>query len=210
VLLRFQAASNLLPTRPEEAKNRLDTAIDQASQAITEGREAVQGLRDSTIISNDLAVAIRTLGEELISEGTAQRRPDFDVTVEGTPQDLHPIVRDEVYRIAGEAMRNAFRHAQAKRIEVEIHYDANLLRLRIRDDGKGIESQVIEDHGRTGHWGLHGMRERAKIIGGNLELWSKVQSGTEVELKIPSSTAYTTPVGQAKFLPLKEGTSREP
>jgi signal transduction histidine kinase/ligand-binding sensor domain-containing protein len=210
VLLRFQAASNLLPTRPEEAKNRLDAAIDQASQAITEGREAVQGLRDSTIISNDLAVAIRTLGEELISQGTAERRPDFDVTVEGTPQDLHPIVRDEVYRIAGEAMRNAFRHAQAKRIEVEIHYDANLLRLRIRDDGKGIESQVIEDHGRTGHWGLHGMRERAKIIGGNLELWSKVQSGTEVELKIPSSTAYTTPVGQAKFLPLKEGTSREP
>jgi signal transduction histidine kinase len=209
VLLRFQAASNLLPTRPGEAKNRLDEAIDQASQAITEGREAVQGLRDSAIISNDLAVAIRTLGEELSSEGTAERRPDFDVTVEGTPQDLHPIVRDEVYRIAGEAMRNAFRHAQAKRIEVAIHYDANVLRLRIRDDGKGIESQVIEDHGRTGHWGLHGMRERAKIIGGNLELWSKVQSGTEVELEIPSSTAYTTPVGQAKF-PLKEGTSREP
>jgi signal transduction histidine kinase len=189
ILLRFQAVSNLLPVRPEEAKKDLDAAIDQASQAVAEGRGAVQGLRSSTAVSNDLAETIKTLGEELGASGNHQR-PVFVVTVAGTPRDLRPIVRDEVYRIAGEALRNAFRHAQANRIEVELHYDPRQLRLRIRDDGKGIESHVVQNAGRAGHFGLHGMQERAKIIGANLELWSNVGSGTEVELTTPASHAY--------------------
>ena len=85
---------------------------------------------------------------------------------EGEAQDLHPIPRDEVCQIAGEAVRNAFRHAQASRIEAEIHYDPNQLRLRIRDDGKGIEPDVMKGDGRAGHFGLHGMRERAKSLEG--------------------------------------------
>lgn len=190
LLLRFQAASNLLPTRPEEAKKKLDAAIDLASQAVTEGRGAVQGLRASTAISNDLAVAIKTLGEELVTSGSNHECPTLDVAVEGMPRNLHPIVRDELYRIAGEAMRNAFRHAQANRVNVELHYDLRQLQLRIRDNGKGIESQVVESEGRAGHFGLHGMRERAKIIGANLELWSNIGSGTEVVLTMPASHAY--------------------
>lgn len=190
VLLRFQSASNLLPTRPEEAKKKLDAAIDQASEAIAEGRGAVQGLRSSTVLPNDLAVAIKTLGDELVASGEGQQPPVFDVTVEGTPRDLSPIVRDELYRIAGEALRNAFRHAQASRIEVELYYDAHKLRLRIRDDGRGVESQVMANDGRAGHFGLHGMRERAKIIGASLELWSNTGAGTEVELTMPAAHAY--------------------
>ena len=189
ILLRFQAVSNMLPVRPEQAKQNLDAAIDQASQAVAEGRGAVQGLRSSTTISNDLAVAIKTLGEELGASRNDQRAA-FDVTVEGTPRNLRPIVRDEVYRIAGEALRNAFCHAEANRIEVELHYDLRQLRLKIRDDGKGIESGIVQGEGRAGHFGLHGMRERAKIIGANLELWSNVGSGTEVELVMPASHAY--------------------
>lgn len=192
LLLRFQTASNLLPTRPEEAKQKLEKAIDLAAQAVTEGRSAVQGLRSSTTVTNDLALAVSALAKELAGNQTSQNPPVFRVDVEGEPRDLHPILRDEVYRIAGEGLRNAFRHAQANRIEVEIHYDASELRLRIRDNGKGIDPQVLEHDGRAGHWGLHGMRERAKIIGGNLEVWSMVQSGTEVELTIPGRTAYAT------------------
>ena len=190
LLLRFQAASNLLPTRPDEAKKKLDNAIDQASQAMAEGRGAVQGLRSSTPVTNDLAVAIRTLGEELAAGEIHQKSPSFDVAVEGAPRELHPIVRDEVYRIAAEALRNGFRHAQANRIEVELRYDVHRFRLRIRDDGKGIDAQLLGAEGRKGHWGLHGMRERARLMGGNLELWSSVQSGTEVDLTIPASSAY--------------------
>lgn len=190
LVLRFQTASNLLPARPEEAKQKLDSAIELAAQAVTEGRNAVQGLRSSKGDITDLAVAVTTLGKELATNQANQNPALFGVAVEGQARDLHPILRDEVYRIAGEAMRNAFRHAQAKRIEVEIHYDASHLRLRIRDNGKGMESDVAEGDGRAGHFGLPGMRERAQEIGGKLEVWSSAQSGTEVELTVPASAAY--------------------
>ena len=193
LLLRFQAATNLLPERPVEAEQRFKSAIDQAAQAITEGRDAVQGLRSSTVETNDLAVAISALGEELAADGTIADSALFRMAVEGTPRNLHPILRDEVYRIAGETLRNAFRHAQARQIEVEIHYDARQFRLRVRDDGKGIDPEILGEEPRPGHFGLHGMRERAKIVGGQLDVWSELDSGTEVELSIPASRAYATP-----------------
>ena len=189
ILLHLQRLSNRL--QQSETKQALDSAIEQAAQAIVEGRDAVQGLRASTIESNDLALAIKTLGEELAAADNLSRRPDFIVRLEGTPRSMHPIVRDEVYRVTGEAMRNAFRHAEAQRIEVEIHYDERQLRVRVRDDGKGIDPKLISADGREGHFGLHGMRERAKLIGGNLTLWSELDSGTEVELSIPTARAYT-------------------
>jgi signal transduction histidine kinase/ligand-binding sensor domain-containing protein len=203
LLLRFQTASNLLPTRPQEAKQKLDNAIDLAAHAITEGRGAVQGLRDSTTLTNDLPEALSTLGGELAAQET-KNSPVFEVHVEGKPRDLHPILRDEVYRIAGEALRNAFRHAKASRIEVGIHYDARALRLRIRDNGDGFPVHVVDGDGPAGHFGLRGMRERAKLIGGHLDMWSKVKSGTEIELTIPSSVAYTKSGTQSRFFPVKE------
>jgi signal transduction histidine kinase/ligand-binding sensor domain-containing protein len=193
LMLRFQAATNLLPERPVEAKQSFESAIDQAAQAITEGRDAVQGLRSSTVETNDLAMAISALREELQADGTIADSTLFRMAVEGTPRNLHPILRDEVYRIAGETLRNAFRHAQARQIEVEIHYDARQFRLRVRDDGKGIDPEILGEHPRPGHFGLHGMRERAKIVGGQLDVWSELDSGTEVELSIPASRAYATP-----------------
>ena len=191
VLLRFQTAFQLLPERPVEAKEKLGGAIEQAAEAITEGRDAVQGLRDSTTQTNDLALAISTLGEELAADSTGHR-PAFRVAVEGESRNLHPILRDETYRIAAEALRNAFRHAQARQIEVEIRYDKEQFRLRVRDDGKGIDLAVLSRHGVEGHYGLPGMRERATIMGAKLTVWSEVDAGTEVELHIPASAAYGT------------------
>jgi signal transduction histidine kinase/ligand-binding sensor domain-containing protein len=193
LMLRFQAATNLLPERPLEAKQRFESAIDQAAQAVTEGRDAVQELRSSTVETNDLAMAISALGEQLAADGTIADSTLFRMAVEGTPRNLHPILRDEVYRIAGETLRNAFRHAQARQIEVEIHYDARQFRLRVRDDGKGIDPEILGEQPRPGHFGLHGMRERAKIVGGQLDVWSELDSGTEIELSIPASRAYATP-----------------
>jgi signal transduction histidine kinase len=122
LLLRFQTAYALFDTRPADAKEVLGSSIDQTAQAITEGREAVQGLRASTVESNDLAQAITTLAEQLAAEASATS-VRLHVEVEGTPRNLHPIVRDEIYRIASEALRNAFRHAEAQQIEVEFRYD---------------------------------------------------------------------------------------
>jgi signal transduction histidine kinase len=108
------------------------------------------------VVANDLARAITTLGEELAGGETNPNAAEFHVEVEGTSRDLHPILRDEVYRIAGEALRNAFKHAQAKQIEVEIHYDDRQVRVRVRDNGKGIDAMRPNEDGRPGHYGLRG------------------------------------------------------
>ena len=191
VLLRFQTVSQLLPDRPMEAKEKLDNAIDQTANFITEARDEVQGLRDSTVQSNDLALAISTLGQELGTDST-NHRSAFRVAVEGEPRNLHPILRDEIYKIAAEALRNAFRHSQARQIEAEIRYDNEQFRLRVRDDGKGVDPVVLSGQASKGHYGLSGMRERATLIGGKLVVWSEVDAGTEVELRVPASTAYAT------------------
>jgi ligand-binding sensor domain-containing protein/signal transduction histidine kinase len=190
LLLRFQTASQLLPDRPIEAKEKLDSTIERASDALTEGRNAVQGLRDSTVQTNDLAQAIDTLGEELKADPAYQRPPTFRVTVEGEVRSLHPVLRDEIYRIAAEALRNAFRHARAQHLEVEIRYDDREFRLRVRDDGKGMDAALLSGQEPTGHFGLNGMRERAKLVGGDLTVWSEVDAGTEVELRVPANIAY--------------------
>jgi signal transduction histidine kinase len=191
VLLRFQTVSQLLPDRPIEAKEKLDNAIDQTADFITEARDEVQGLRDSIVQSNDLAMAISTLGEELTTDST-DHRTAFRVAVEGESRNLHPILRDEIYKLAAEALRNAFRHSQARQIEVEIRYDNEQFRLRVRDDGKGVDPAILSGQGSEGHYGLPGMRERATLIGGALVVWSEVDAGTEVELRIPASKAYAT------------------
>jgi signal transduction histidine kinase/ligand-binding sensor domain-containing protein len=188
-MIYFQAARNTFANRPAEALKMLDTALDRGGQAILEGREAIQGMRSSTEITNDLAQAVRRLRDELSSEGSA----DFRVVVEGSSRDVHPILRDEVYGIAREALRNAFRHAQAKVIEAEISYGESL-RVRIRDDGKGIDPAILNE-GRQSHYGLPGMRERAARIGGKLKIWSAPGAGTEIELSIPGSIAYGTTRG---------------
>ena len=192
LLLRFQTVSYLLPARPAEAKQQLDRAVEQAAKAITEGRDAVQGLRSSTIEGNDLALAIKTLGDELATDASAHPPPAFRVAVEGHARDLNPILRDEIYKIAAEALRNAFRHAQPGRVEVEIRYDSDDFRLRVRDDGKGIDQAVLAAQGIEGHYGLRGMPERAAAIGGKLAVWSEVGAGTEVELRLPARTLYAT------------------
>jgi signal transduction histidine kinase/ligand-binding sensor domain-containing protein len=191
LLLRFQAASNL--TTPGPPKQELDTAIDQAAQAITESRNALQGLRSSTPVTGNLAASVTVLGEDLAAHQANGSFTKFRVEVEGTPRAVHPVLSDEVYRIAGEALRNAFVHAHARRVEVEIRYDRRHLRLRVRDDGKGIDSSILRQGGRSGHFGLRGMRERAKMIGARLDIWSERDSGTEVELRIPASRVYVEP-----------------
>jgi signal transduction histidine kinase len=190
LLLRFQTVWDLFPTRPAEAREILGNAIDQASKAITEGRQAVQGLRISTQEPNDFVAAIGTLGEELAADPTLSHVPSLRVGVAGDVRPLHPIIRDEVYRIAGEALRNAFQHSQGTQIEVELRYDGQHFRLRVLDDGKGIDDLVLAKGGREGHYGLRGMRERSELMGGKLTVWSALGSGTEIELTIAASRAY--------------------
>ncbi|MBV8436020.1 MAG: hypothetical protein JOY95_00730, partial [Silvibacterium sp.] len=182
--------TNIILDRPAEARERLKGYLEQGQEALNEGREAVHGMRSSTVIQNDLACALVTVGETLAAEQNSQSPVDFRVVVEGESRDLHPILRDEVYRIAREATINAFRHSGAGRIKVEISYDRKQLRVRVQDNGKGIDTHFLDGGGREGHFGMPGMQERAKLAGGKLTVRSKLDSGTEVELTIPASIAY--------------------
>jgi signal transduction histidine kinase len=132
------------------------------------------------------------LGEELASTVSSGEMPTYRVLVEGKPRILDTVVRDEVYRIAREALRNAFRHSQARAVEAEISYGDQLVSLRIRDDGTGFDVHVLGQGQRLGHWGVQGMRQRATSFGGQLNVWSKQGAGTEVELTIPAAVAYGT------------------
>ncbi len=113
------------------------------------------------------------------------RRLNSGVTLEGAPRTLRPAVWDDTYRIASEAVTNAFRHANARLVEVEIRYDARLLRLRVRDDGVGVDRTLLAEGARQGHWGLPGMRERARSLGGRLELWSEHASAPRSSCSFP-------------------------
>jgi ligand-binding sensor domain-containing protein/signal transduction histidine kinase len=191
LMFRFQAARNLLPKRPEEAMQALDGAIARTEQAIAESREAIQDLRATQPDQRDLAVQLAAVAKEwaLALEGN-QNPPTLRVTVEGQGRPLSPVVWDDVYRIAHEALQNAFRHADAKCIEVEIRYAGDLFRLRLRDDGKGIAPDILKAGGRPGHWGLAGLRERAERIGAQLDFWSEAGAGTEIQLTLPAALAY--------------------
>jgi signal transduction histidine kinase len=210
LMFRFQAARNMLPRRPEDAMQALDTALERTEQAIAEGRDTIHGLRASTEVTNELMQAVAALGKEMRHEmapqnstqdstqGSTNDSARFHVVVEGPPRDLHPILRDEIYAIAREAVRNAFRHAQARNIEADITYHGSSFQLRIRDDGTGIDPEIMAE-GRAGHYGLPGMRERAKRIGGKLGVWTGTGAGTEIELSLPGSIAYGTSPGRTVF-----------
>ena len=191
ILLLPSKGFNELPGGAPKPRETSRSVIDQAEQAIVEGREPCKGLRTSTVERNDLALAIRTLGEELAPSNSG--RPA------GISACRWKARRSICIRFF--AMRSTVlpaRHCAtpsvtptAQHIEVEIHYDERQLRVRVRDDGKGIDPKLMSDDGhREGHFGLRGMRERAKLIGGKLTVWSELDSGTEVELSIPAARAY--------------------
>jgi signal transduction histidine kinase/ligand-binding sensor domain-containing protein len=193
LMFHFQAVRNLLPRRPEDAMRSLDDAIDETEKALTESRDAIQGLRSEPIAKGNLAELLTAASKESANLGTASHElPIFALIEEGERRTLSPTANNEVCRIALEILRNAYRHAQAARIEAEIRYDDQLLRVRIRDNGRGIDPNILKAGGIAGHWGLRGARERAERIGGQLEFWSEAGAGTEVQLTVPGPVAYQT------------------
>ena len=168
LMLRFQTVDEMLPARPTDAKKALEGALDRADQAISEGRDAITDIRTSTLASHDLAKSMTGLMNSLNEELAAGNGSSvtFRVLVEGAPRSVRPILQDEIYRIARESLRNAFRHAQAQLIETEITYGESL-RLRFRDDGKGMDPSVVERGGRSGTGGYKGSGSEPNKSGQN-------------------------------------------
>jgi signal transduction histidine kinase len=165
------------------------------AQAMQEGRAALNSLRTTTTQTNDLAEDLRSVTED----GLIPNSMAVAFSVVGDAKEMHPIVRDEIYRIGYEAIRNACTHSGASRLEVELRY-ARDLTLRVGDNGTGIDSAVA-DRGKDGHFGLQGMRERAARIGGKLTLGSSSNSGPEIKLIVPGGIIFrkTVPVRRSFF-----------
>jgi signal transduction histidine kinase/ligand-binding sensor domain-containing protein len=190
-VFQFQAARKLLARNADNAMEMIDEAIQTAEEGIKEGRSAIRDLRPEPAAQRELSELLDAAGRELAAahelNGPA---PSYRVLVEGKQQGLSPMLQDEVYRISREVIRNAFAHAAASHIEVEVRYDQDHLRLRVRDDGRGIEPKVLAAGGESGHFGIPGMRERAERIGARLDFWSEMGAGAEIQLTIPASMAY--------------------
>ncbi len=183
--MQLHVATECLPA-DSPTKPALNRVLELIRQVIDEGRSAVRGLRSS---DNSGALELEQAFSRIQQELALREPIGFRVIVEGRARPLHPLIRDEVYRIGREALVNAFHHAQAKNIEVAVEYLSNQLRVLVRDDGCGIDPQVLRA-GREGHWGLSGMRERAEDIGARLKVRSRLTDGTEVELSVPGHVAF--------------------
>jgi signal transduction histidine kinase/ligand-binding sensor domain-containing protein len=192
LILKFHAIAHQIPVE-EPVRQTLDKALDHADLVLAEGRDRVRNLRANTVEYGGLPRAFQRVADE-----APNRTAEFKTVVEGSVRELHAIVREESYAIGREALVNALTHSGALHIEVEITYDSRQFRLRIRDDGRGIDPAILEKGGRAGHWGMQGLRERAARIGGALEIWSGLGAGTEVELIIPAASAYKPPHAGSK------------
>jgi signal transduction histidine kinase/ligand-binding sensor domain-containing protein len=182
--MQVHVASDRLPD-DSAAKPTLNRALELMRQVIDEGRNAVRGLRSTASASFDLEQSFARIQQEI----AGAEHVEFRVVVDGERRPLHPVLRDEVYRIGREAALNAFRHAQARKIEMELRYSPRNLTVTVRDDGRGIDPNVLQT-GRDGHFGLVGMRERADRIGAQFHVMSSASAGTEIELSIPGKIVF--------------------
>jgi signal transduction histidine kinase len=208
--MQLHVADDRLPC-DSPAKPLVQRVLELMGHVIEESRNVVGGLRSSQNRSLDLEQAFSRMPQEFAKQETL----DFRVFAEGATRPLHPGIRDEIYSIGREAVTNAFRHSHASKIEVELEYASDRLRVLVRDNGTGIDPHVLRV-GRDGHWGLLGMRERATKIGAKLRVLSSPAGGTEVELSVPSHIAFVSqPSGRmsgrsGRFLPWKRAIEKSP
>ena len=184
ITLRVQGVAKKMPS-DDPLRKMIDDVLDRGDEVLREARHRVRDLRRRTTDENELPNRITNYGQELSKDHASS----FALAIVGEPKVLEAMVQDEACRITEEALTNAFQHASASKIETEITYDASALRIRVRDDGVGID-KVVLSNGQPGHWGLTGMRERAHALRAELNIWSREAAGTEVELVVPASIAY--------------------
>jgi signal transduction histidine kinase/ligand-binding sensor domain-containing protein len=188
LVFTVQAAAKGLPPG-DVNRDRLEDALTLADKALEEGRNNLAGLRGLGSESRDIFATLTALGQLLASDRSAK----FHSVSEGQPRELHPVVREEAYRIMAEALSNAFRHAKAGAIELEVRYESAGLAILIRDDGVGIDQNAFADPVKADHFGIIGMRERAAKINSRLEIFTRRGTGTEAYLRVPATMAYRSP-----------------
>ena len=185
LIYKMSSIAELLP-KSEPIRDAMEVALDRAESMLVEGRDQLTGLRRQSVAENSLPDALAAVARDL----ETQTNGEFKLTVEGTARELNAHVREEMYRIGAEALVNAIRYAAAPLIEVEILYAAAAFTLRVRDNGRGFDGDSLRKSSRPGHFGLLGLQERSRRIGGELEIWSREGAGTEVSCRVSAEQAY--------------------
>lgn len=187
LLLNFQAIANRIPA-DDPLRQRMESALDRAQEVVREGRDRIGALRERDIADVDLTRCLERHGRELAAEA------GVDFVIEASPsRPLRATAHEHLLQVGREALNNAFRHAGASRVWLHLDHGADGVRLVVADDGRGFPMDVQRDGQREGHWGLVGMRERAQLAGGSLELRSREEGGAEVAMWVPASLAYAGP-----------------
>ncbi|MEP7043499.1 MAG: two-component regulator propeller domain-containing protein [Dokdonella sp.] len=187
LVLKFQSVAELIPAG-DPSRQMMERALDLADEILAQGRDTVLELRDPEAKSISLHDALSQVGDELARDGTCV----YKAVVGGQPRRLTTAVREEAYRIGREALINAFQHAQAHKIELQVTYGIEALVMQVSDDGKGIDPATFAHGKKVGHWGLIGMRERARELGGRIDICSGSKPGTEIQFEVPGEIAYWT------------------
>ena len=185
LILHFHTGTQQIPA-DQPVRQMFEQALRESDNVMLEGRSVLSKLRTRRSTPESLPDAFSIVGYEFRALSGAQ----FELTVSGRRRDISAVVQEELHKIGREALFNAFRHAHAKKIEVEVHFGIFELRLRFRDNGLGIDPAILREGRVPDHYGLPGMKERARKIGGHFELWSRPGAGTEIEVRIPSAIAY--------------------
>jgi signal transduction histidine kinase len=196
--MRLYVAVEQLP-EDSPVRSRLNEVQRLMGRVVEEGRNTVQGLRSITTDSLDLEQAFSRIPQEFADHTEGGEQVRCRVTVKGRPRPLHPIIRDEVYRIGREALINAFRHSRTKSVGVELKYSVRHLRISIRDDGGAIKDQAMRTE-REEPVEMARLRVRAGRIGARLKVRSRATAGTEIELSIPGRVAF---LNQFSLRPLR-------
>jgi signal transduction histidine kinase/ligand-binding sensor domain-containing protein len=186
LMMRFHLATQSIP-QGQNARREMEEAMDCADAILIESRDKIRGLRYENSGEMSMSQALLKLGEELM----LQERASFETAINGTPMDLDPMSYDDVYAIAKEALTNARRHSGASVIRAEIGFSQKYFKMRISDDGKGIDTSVLNSRKRANHYGLAGMYERAVALKADLRIANTNGRGAEVVLIVPSVVAYS-------------------
>jgi signal transduction histidine kinase len=181
VALQFDAVASDLETSAPPRKEDFVRMRKNVEEYIREARQSIWDLRSPKLRSTDLIAALRQAGEQATSGGDV----GFTMTISGTPRRCPDKTEEQLLRIGQEAILNAVRHAQAQQVRVELIYSDESVVLRVLDDGRGFDPELAAE--AEGHYGLVGMKERAKEIGGGFKISSGLGRGTQIEAVVPAS-----------------------
>lgn len=191
--LRLGTVVDNLPA-DSPARQQLTPVLDHADATISEGRDQVHELRSGRV--DDVESAVRDAAQQL---SEAQPQIAFEVMLDGLRRSLQPLAAEELCEMSREALRNAFTHAQAQRIEVRLSYGREHFTLQVSDDGQGMDLPAVQAAQPQRHWGLIGLHERARRIGARLEIGSHPGGGTRISISTPARLAYLRPARRWLF-----------